>query len=117
MTTMAGNTGVPGLAPGQRRDAFDIVVGTHARRSAAAAAGLRHVREALTGAAVRLLARWHAGAEHRHAIEELSQLDDRLLADIGLQRGGIESAVLDAEEQARRQHAATGRTPPGAATA
>jgi uncharacterized protein YjiS (DUF1127 family) len=34
-----------------------------------------------------------AHLERRHAIKELSQLDDRELSDIGLSRGQIESAV------------------------
>jgi uncharacterized protein YjiS (DUF1127 family) len=45
----------------------------------------------------RLLGSWVNGIvtyfAHRHAIQTLSELDDRALRDIGIQRSRIESAV------------------------
>ena len=41
-----------------------------------------------------IFATWKAGRDTRHA---LYSLDDRMLADIGISRGGIEAAVRDIE--------------------
>jgi uncharacterized protein YjiS (DUF1127 family) len=39
---------------------------------------------------------WKAGRDTRHA---LNALDDRMLADIGVSRGGIEAVVSDIERR------------------
>ena len=64
-----------------------IVYATAARRHQA-----RALAEAL-GAAWRGLRGWFARAGATEAIAQLSALDPRLLADIGLRRGDIELAV------------------------
>ena len=43
-----------------------------------------------------LFAAWKAGRDTRHA---LNALDDRMLADIGVSRGGIEAVVRDIERR------------------
>lgn len=48
------------------------------------------------GAAWSRYAGWKAGRATRHA---LNALDDRMLADIGVSRGGIEAVVRDIERR------------------
>lgn len=80
-----------------------IVYLTTARRlqaramSEALGAGWRGVRRGLAASAARLqrhllepIARW---SERQRALDELASMDERLLADIGLQRGQITLAV------------------------
>ena len=41
----------------------------------------------------RLLAKWKLHSEHRQAIEELNNMTDRELQDIGVHRSQIENSV------------------------
>ena len=100
------HAGSEGLARGPVNDEWaridPIVFVAEARRLQARAmgeafsAGGRALRSGLTGLAALVrrrsepLARW---SERRRAIGRLAELDDRLLADIGLRRGDIELAV------------------------
>jgi uncharacterized protein YjiS (DUF1127 family) len=53
--------------------------------------------QSLPGGVFRVLGSWVNGIvtyfAHRHAIQTLSELDDRALRDIGIERSRIESAV------------------------
>ncbi|MEH2518874.1 uncharacterized protein YjiS (DUF1127 family) [Bradyrhizobium sp. AZCC 1610] len=53
--------------------------------------------QSLAGGVFRVLGGWVNGIvtyfAHRHAIQTLSELDDRALRDIGIERSRIESAV------------------------
>ena len=76
------------LAEGRRRQARAMAEAT--------AAGSRALRRGLTGLAAlarQLLEPLARRSERRRAIGRLAELDDRLLADIGLRRGDIALAV------------------------
>lgn len=51
-----------------------------------------------------LAQRWLAYWQRRQAMEQLHQLDDRLLADIGLTRGNLLGQLLEAEAATAPQH-------------
>jgi uncharacterized protein YjiS (DUF1127 family) len=57
----------------------------------------RPAPQSVPGGFFRVLGSWLNGIvtylAHRHAIETLSELDDRALRDIGIERSRIESAV------------------------
>lgn len=57
------------------------------------------VKRGVTAIARRL----HAVMERRRALAQLSQLDDRLLADIGLNRGNLIGQLLSAEAATARR--------------
>lgn len=46
----------------------------------------------------RMLRRWREAGRHRRAMRELSQLDDRMLRDIGVNRGEIPRVALFGRE-------------------
>ena len=89
------------LAEGRRRQARAM--------AEALGAGSRALRRGLTRVAARvrrqLLEPLARRSERRRAIGRLAELDDRLLADIGLRRGDIELAVdgLLADPRVRRR--------------
>lgn len=86
-------------------------VDTHALERRARELQAIYLREAIGRgyrAAVRGLAtltrRWQVWAERRKALSQLSQLDDRLLADIGLSRGALLDQLLMAETADQAQN-------------
>ena len=50
------------------------------------------------GAPARMLSTWREARRHRRAIVELSQLDDRMLRDIGVNRGEIPRVAMYGRE-------------------
>ena len=111
--------GRPGNANRARLDPIVHVAETPARQARAMAelidAGSRGDRWGLEDVAIRLRGLWDALArrsERKRALCQLSRLDDRLLADIGLRRGDIELAVDGLLTDPRVQRRATATEQP-----
>jgi len=78
-----------------RRPAYELHLRARQLRSRAIAAGMRNVVRMFVAAFRRLALRVNQEMARRHHIRRLAALNDRLLADIGLQHCAIHAAVGD----------------------